>query len=138
MKESEIEEIFQKSLAIAFYEARENEPAAISLIYRKLNEGEKAYTFLRDNLTKDEICLILKPVENEKINLSFIDKKNGQVYNVKDITYQELNFDSFQKKYNEKYTLFLNMFISNGEVIVSSECQFPMLINEVIFENLEL
>jgi len=134
MKESEIEEIFQRSLAIAFYNARENEPAAVSLIFRKANEGEQAYNFLKSNLTKDEICLILKPVNSEKLNLSFIDKKNGMVYNVKDITYQEPNFNGFKKSKKDKYSVFLTMFIANGEEIVSSECISPMMINEIIFE----
>lgn len=137
MKESEVEEIFQKSLAIAFYKARENEPAVISLIYRKPNEGEKAYNFLRDNLTKDEICLVLKSVGNEKMNLSFIDKKNSKVYNIKNITHQKTNFDGFRKNYEEKHALFLNMFIANGKEVVSSECQSIMLINEVIFDQSE-
>jgi hypothetical protein len=133
MKESEIEEIFQKSLAVAFYDAIENEPAVVSLIFKSQNEGEKGYNYLKQNLTKDEVCLILNPTIEEKIDLTFIDKKNSQIYNIKNITYQEPNFEGFKTNYKEKYAVFLTMFIGNGKMIVSSECQSPMIINEVIF-----
>lgn len=138
MKESEIEEIFQKSLAVAFYNAIENEPAVVSLIFKIPNEGEKAYNYLKENLTKDEICLVLKPTTLEKINLTFIDKKNSQVYNIKNISYQEQNYNGFEINYEEKYAVFLTMFISNRKEIVSSECQEPMIINEVIFGDLNI
>ena len=134
MTEQEIQEVFQKSLAVAFYNALENEPAAVSLIFRKPNEGELAYNFLKNNLTKAEICLVLNPVDAEKMNLSFVDKKNSKVYNVKNITYQEPNFNGFLKSYKEKYAIFLTMFVGNGQEIVSSECKSPMMINEIIFE----
>lgn len=134
MTELKIEEIFQKSLAVAFYNALEKEPAVVSLIFRRPNEGEEAYDFLKNNLTKDEICLVLKPVDSEKINLSFIDKKNSKVYNIKNITYQEPNFNGFLKSDKDKYAIFLTMFVANGQEIVSSECQSPMMINEIIFE----
>ncbi|EJG03207.1 hypothetical protein [Flavobacterium sp. F52] len=137
MKESDIEEIFQEALAVAFYDAIENEPAVVSLIFKTPNEAEKPYNFLKNKLSKDEVCLVLKPANDDKINLTFIDKKNNQVYNVENITYQEPNFEGFKKKYKEKYCLFLTMFISAGEVVVSSECQDPMLINEIIFQNSE-
>lgn len=138
MKESEIEEIFQKSLAVAFYNAIENEPAVVSLIFKKPNEGEEAYNYLKENLTKDEICLVLKPTTSEKIDLTFIDKKNSQVYNVKNISYQESNYNGFEINYHEKYAIFLTMFINNGKEVVSSECQSPMIINEVIFGDLKV
>lgn len=135
MKESEIEKILQNALAVAFYEALENEPAVVSLIFKSPNEGQMPYDFLRNNLTKDEVCLVIKPVDEEKLNLTFIDKKNSQVYNIKNIKYQKPNFEEFKSKYKEKYALFLTMFLSKGQEVVSSECQQPMLINEIIFQN---
>lgn len=135
MKESEIEKILQNALAVAFYEALENEPAVVSLIFKSPNEGQMPYDFLKNNLTKDEICLVIKPVDEEKLNLTFIDKKNSQVYNIKNIKYQKPNFEEFKSKYKEIYALFLTMFLSKGQEVVSSECQHPMLINEIIFQN---
>ena len=135
MKESEIEKILQNALAVAFYEALENEPAVVSLIFKSPNEGQMPYDFLKNNLTKDEICLVIKPVDEEKLNLTFIDKKNSQVYNIQNIKYQKPNFEEFKSKYKEKYALFLTMFLSKGQEVVSSECQHPMLISEIIFQN---
>lgn len=135
MKESEIEEIFQNALAVAFYDALENEPAVVSLIFKSPNEGQLPYDFFKNTLTKNEVCLVIKPVDEEKLNLTFIDKKNIHIYNIKNIKYQKTNFEGFKNKYKEKYALFLTMFLSNGQEVVSSECQHPMLINEIIFQN---
>ena len=72
MTENEFEQSFEKAIKLSFFKSRDysKEPPVISVIFSNENDGIKAYKFLQNELTKDEISVVFRPTENAKMNLS--------------------------------------------------------------------
>lgn len=127
--------LFKKSLAIAFFDSMKNSPPTISLIFPNLTQGTKSYNYLKTNLPKEEISMVLKPISEDKLNVTFKDKYNFFEYNINNISFQELNYLGFTENNTIKNVQFLTMFLSKDKLMITSDCETPLLINEVIFEN---
>jgi hypothetical protein len=136
----EFERLFQKTNQILFIGSNGdiNEPLVISALFRNKTEAYEAYDayeFLKDNLTKDEIHLLVRVVDDYHLSLSFIDKINSNVYNIDNILYQESNLIKFREEENIGYSFcFLIMeLIEDFPAAVLKPGDFPLTIKELSF-----
>ena len=136
----EFERLFQKTNQILFIgsNGNPNEPLVVSALFRdktEAYEAYEAYEFLKDNLTKDEIHLLVRVIDDYHLSLSFIDKTNSNVYNINNILYQESNLIKFRKEENIGYSFcFLIMeLIEDCPVGVLKPGNFHLTIKELSF-----
>jgi hypothetical protein len=137
----EFENLFQKTNQILFFgtENNPNEPLVISALFRNKTEAYEAYNayeFLKNNLTKDETCLLIRIVDDFHINLSFIDKKNSNIYNINNILYQESNLIKFKKEidFGHSFVFLLMELVNDLPSGILKPGSSPLIINELIFD----
>lgn len=138
----EFERLFQKTHQILFFGAKGNinEPMVISALFTNKTEAYEAYTayeFLVDNLTKDEIRLIVRIVNNQIMNLSFIDLTNSNVYNIDNILYNELGLNNFKNELktnrSQSFSFSIMELFDSLPSVVLKPGSFPLTIKELIF-----
>lgn len=137
MTENEFEQSFEKAIKLSFFKSRDysKEPPVISVIFSNENDGIKAYKFLQNELTKDEISVVFRPTENAKMNLSIIDNKNSNVFNIYNLDYSKAELNDFRKNGEfGKYCVFCISQIINNQLVLSSVVrEKPLMVSELVF-----
>jgi hypothetical protein len=137
MTETELEKSFQKSKQLLFFKAEDYsaEPPIISIVFDKSSDGIEAYEYLLKNLTKDEISLVFRIVDNEKISLTLIDKKESNVYNIDNLNFSKTEYDDFRNNGEfGKYCVFcISEIVENQVVFTLTEGTSPLMVSELNF-----
>ncbi|MFV8357980.1 hypothetical protein ACNQGB_17570 [Flavobacterium sp. XS1P32] len=137
MTESEFEKSFQQSNRIIFFKTENYnvEPPVISIVFDNALNGINAYNYLVENLTKDELSLVFRIKNNEKLNLSLIDKKSSKIYNIDNLKFNKKEYDDFQEngKFG-KYCIFCISEVINNQIIFKlNEGTSPLMVSELNF-----
>jgi hypothetical protein len=137
MTESEFEKSFQKSKKLVFYNSEDykSEPPAVCIVFDDAKNGIEAYDYLRNNLTKDEICLTIRILTENTISITLIDKKNSKFFNIDNLNFDKSNYDDFRlnSKFG-KYCMFcIAEIYSNQPVLFGVSELSPLLVSELIF-----
>ncbi|WP_298503506.1 hypothetical protein [uncultured Maribacter sp.] len=137
MTENEFEQSFQKAIKLSFFKSRDynKEPPVIAIIFSNDKDGIESYRFLQNELTKDEISIVFRPIENEKMNLTIVDNKNSKVFNISDLNYSKSELTDFRKNGEfGKYCVFCISQIINNQLILSSVVrEKPLMVSELVF-----
>ena len=137
MTETEFEQSFQKAIKLSFIKSYDysKEPPVIAIIFSNENDGIKAYQFLQNEFTKDEISIVFRPTENEKINLTIVDNKNSKVLNIYDLDYSKTELTDFRQNGQfGKYCVFCISQIINNQLVLSSIVrEKPLMVSELVF-----
>lgn len=137
MTENEFEESFQKAIKISFIKSFDysKEPPVIAIIFSNDRDGIESYKFLQNELTKDEINIVFRPSENEKMNLSIIDNKNSKVFNIYDLNYSKIELNDFRQTGEfGKYCVFCVSQIINNQLVFSSIVrEKPLMASGLVF-----
>lgn len=137
MTETEFEKSFQKAVNLLFLKTVDysKEPPVIAIIFSNDKDGIESYRYLQNELTKDEISIVFRPTEREKINLTIIDNKNSKVFNIYDLDYSKTELSDFRKNGQfGKYCVFCISQIINNQLVFSSIVrENPLMISELVF-----
>jgi|GEM_PF-4284366 len=137
MTENEFEQSFQKAIKLTFFKSIDysKEPPVIAIIFSNDKDGIESYQFLQNELTKDEISIVFRPNENEKMNLTIVDNKNSNVFNIYDLDYSKTELTDFREngKFG-KYCVFCISQIINNQLVLSSVVrEKPLMVSELVF-----
>ncbi|MFC6096334.1 hypothetical protein ACFPVY_06710 [Flavobacterium qiangtangense] len=137
MTETEFEQSFQKATKLLFIKTIDysKEPPVIAIIFSNDIDGIESYKFLQNEFTKDEISIVFRPTENEKMNLSIIDNKNSKVFNIYDLNYSKSELNDFRQNGEfGKYCVFCVSQIIDNQLILSSVVkEKPLMISGLVF-----
>lgn len=141
MTSIEFEKTFEKAVEIRFLKTENYniEPPIIAIIFENEIDGIEPYKFLQNNLTKDEISLVFRFQNGSKINMSIINKKNTDVFNISNLKFSNSNLKDFRKNGEfGKYCVFCISQIINNQLIISNIVKDnPLLVSEIIFSEQE-
>jgi hypothetical protein len=137
MTENEFEESFQKAIKLSFLKTIDynKEPPVVSIIFSNDKDGVESYKFLQNYFTKDEISIVFRQTENNKMNLTIIDNKNSKVFNIYDLAYSKTELTDFRQngKFG-KYCVFCISQIINNQLVLSSIVrENPLMVSELVF-----
>lgn len=137
MTENEFEQSFQKAIKLRFIKTDNYsiEPPVIAIIFSNDKDGIESYKFLQNEFTKDEINIVFRPTQNEKMNLSIVDNKNSKVFNIYDLAYSKPELTDFRQNGEfGKYCVFCIAQIINNQLILSSVVrEKPLMVSELVF-----
>ena len=90
---------------------------------------------MQNEFTKDEISIVFRPTENEKINLTIVDNKNSKVFNIYDLDYSKTELTDFRQNGQfGKYCVFCISQIINNQLVLSSIVrEKPLMVSELVF-----
>ena len=137
MTETEFEKSFQKAIKLLFLKTDDysKEPPVIAIIFCNDDDGIESYRYLQNELTKEEISIVFRPTENEKINLTIVDNKNSKVFNIYDLDYSKTELSDFRQNGEfGKYCVFCISQINNNQLVLSSVVrENPLMVSELVF-----
>lgn len=137
MTETEFEKSFQKAVKLLFLKTLDysKEPPVIAIIFSNDTDGIESYKYLQNELTKDEISIVFRPTEKEKINLTIVDNKNSNVFNIYDLDYSQTELSDFRQNGQfGKYCVFCISQIINNQLVLSSVVrEKPLMVSELVF-----
>jgi hypothetical protein len=137
MTETEFEKSFHKAVKLLFLKTVDysKEPPVIAIIFSNDKDGIESYKYLQNELTKDEISIVFRPTENEKINLTIVDNKNSKVFNIYDLNYSKNELSDFRQNGEfGKYCVFCISQIINNQLVLSSVVrEKPLMVSELVF-----
>ena len=137
MSENEFEESFQRAIKVSFFKTKDYsiEPPVIAIIFSNDKDGIEPYQFLQNQLTKDEINIVFRQTENEKINLTIVDNKNSKVFNIYNLAYSKSQLKDFRENGEfGKYCVFCISQIINNQLVLSAVVKAkPLMISKLIF-----
>ena len=137
MTENEFEQSFQKAIKLSFLKSRDYniEPPIIAIIFSNDKDGIESYKFLQNAFTKDEINIVFRPNQNEKMNLSIVDSKNSKVFNIYDLDYSKPELTDFRQNGEfGKYCVFCIAQIINNQLVLSSLVkEKPLMVSDLVF-----
>jgi hypothetical protein len=137
MTETEFEKSFQKAVKLSFLKTNDysKEPPVIAIIFSDDNEAVISYRFLQNELTKDEISIVFRPTENDKLNLTIIDNKNAKVFNIYDLVYSKTELADFREngEFGKYYVFCISKIINNQLVLSSIVRENPLMVSELVF-----
>ena len=137
MTETEFEKSFQKAVKLLFLKTVDysKEPPVIAIIFSNDTDGIESYKYLQNELTKDEISIVFRPTEKEKINLTIVDNKNSNVFNIYDLDYSQTELSDFRQNGQfGKYCVFCISQIINNQLVLSSVVrEKPLMVSELVF-----
>lgn len=137
MNSSKFEKSFENAKQIVFFKTENYniEPPVISIIFENQTDGIEAYQFLQNNLTKDEICLTFHLKNDSEINMTIIDKKNSNFFNINNLKFSLINLIDFRKNSEfGKYCVFcISQLINNQMVLSKIVIEKPLMVSELIF-----
>lgn len=137
MTETEFEKSFQKAIKLLFIKTVDysKEPPVVSIIFSNDKDGIESYKYLQNVLTKDEISIVFRPAEREKMDLTIVDNKNLKVFNIYDLDYSKTELLDFRQngKFG-KYCIFCISQIINNQLVLSSVVrEKPLMVSELVF-----
>ncbi|MDM1465144.1 hypothetical protein [Myroides odoratimimus] len=137
MTETEFEKSFQKAIKLLFIKTVDysKEPPVVSIIFSNDKDGIESYKYLQNVLTKDEISIVFRPAEREKMDLTIVDNKNSKVFNIYDLDYSKTELLDFRQngKFG-KYCIFCISQIINNQLVLSSVVrEKPLMVSELVF-----